>query len=397
MTVQEALPGNLSAREVAQWRDLADEALHPNPFADPRFLVTSIPHHPEAAKTKILMVRDAGRLIAVLPIGRERRRFAGLRFAVDSSASSFSAYEGERFHPLVSPGHVEQAAAGLVAAIPHARAASLREFARIPAGGALEAAILAAAAARRIPVLREPSRPFAFARGESVPTDDGSAVPLAHLRTTTRKKLRRLAGQLSFETGGVLTVSDDSDDPEFASRFLDLQAAGWKGNAAADGKAFRGTGLAGWFHAVTEAFQRDGRLAGLTVRSGDRVVYMTVDLLAGRTAFGFHDAYAQDLASFSPGALGRLAELRALLGRDDIDAYDPSMDDAKYPQSTSLYPDEVAYTTVLVGVGTPGSAVLPQLPRARRLNAALRAGARSAAATSRRLIPTPAPRSDAPG
>lgn len=94
---------------------------------------------------------------------------------------------------------------------------------------------------------------------------------------------------------------------------------------------------------------------------------MTVVLYAGFRAFGFHDAYAEGFARFSPGTLGRLARMQALFRTDHLELFDPSMDDEWYPQALHHFPDRALYATCTVGVRNIGIPIVRHLPRLRTL------------------------------
>ncbi|WP_258934120.1 GNAT family N-acetyltransferase [Nesterenkonia pannonica] len=96
--------------------------------------------------------------------------------------------------------------------------------------------------------------------------EDGELLALSHLSSSSRKNLRRLARKLERDEGGLEMV-EESEDPEAITRFLRLQNAGWKGDAAQDGKSFERTGLDAWFRDVTDSFRADGRLSVLSLRT----------------------------------------------------------------------------------------------------------------------------------
>ncbi len=223
------------------------------------------------------------------------------------------------------------------------------------------------------PVLPEGEQEFACAAPAPLDgaAEDGELLTLSHLSSSSRKNFRRLARKLERDEGGLEMV-EESEDPEAITRFLRLQNAGWKGDAAQDGKSFERTGLDSWFRDVTASFRADGRLSVLSLRTPSRTVFTTVVLHSGSRGFGFHDAYDQELAAYSPGALGRLAELKALLGSGRAEMFDPSMDDQKYPQASHLYPDRMRCGSFTVGVRGPGRHVARHLPMARRLRDRLR-------------------------
>lgn len=357
---------------VKKWKRLADIATVPNPFVDPRFLLPSARSHPQARDGRVMLVEDGSDLISALSYTPSARKVGPLRLRSLSTSESFSAFEGERYHPLIAPGKAEEVFAALIDGARSQRAHVL-ELARLPLDDGFGEALLNVARARGLPVLVEYEREFACIGSESLnaAAGDGSPFALGHLSGNSRKKLRRLVRILE-QDHGPLEVVDESRDPEAIGRFLDLQNSGWKGDAAQDGKAFERTGLDEWFRAVTDAFRDDARLSALSLRTSNRTVFSTVVLHAGSTAFGFHDAYGDEFTQFSPGRLGRLAEIQAVLTSGDVELFDPSMDDEKYPQALGLYPERRRYASYTVGVYGAGRRVIRHLPTARRVRDRLR-------------------------
>lgn len=359
---------------IEQWKHLCDTAIAPNPFADPRFLLASAATHSRARTGRVTFVHDDGAIIGALSYTPALHKIGPVRLRSVSTSESFTAYEGERHHPLIAPGRAEDVFAALIDGAETQRA-HLLELGRVPMEGHLAEALLSAASSRRVPVLVEEELEFVSIGRASLSTDDdGSVFAWGHLTAGSRKKLRRLVRNLQRDHGD-LELLDESRDPGAIDRFLELQSAGWKGDGAKDGKAFERTGLDTWFRAVTEAFGNDQRLSVLTLRTPSRTVFSTVVLHSGSSAFGFHDAFAEEFAPFSPGKLGRLAEMKALLSTEGVEVFDPSMDDQLYPQALSLYPDRRRYASYTLGVYGLGRHAIRHLPRARRVRDRLR-GAR---------------------
>lgn len=374
MRTEDLALAEIDPKTISPWKRLSDTALVPNPFVDPRFLLPSVNTHPQASQARVMLIEDGDATIGALSYSPGVRTVGRLRLRTVSTSDSFTAFEGERFHPLIAPGRAEEVFGALIEGA-RSRGAHLLELARLPVRGGLSQALLSAARARGVPVLTEAEHVFACARPESMNTSEEDNPPFAftHIPGSARKKLRRLARKLTNEHG-ALELVDESQDQHAIERFLTLQKAGWKGDAVLDGKAFDTTGLGTWFRAVTEAFGRDRKLTVLTLRSAERTVFTTVVLHAGSHGFGFHDAYADEFGPYSPGALGRLAELRTLLSTKGVDLFDPNMDDVKYPQAVGLYPDRFHYVSYTLGVRGLGRLVTRHLPRARRLRDRLRPG-----------------------
>ena len=120
------------------------------------------------------------------------------------------------------------------------------------------------------------------------------------LRPHHRRELRRQARRLGEEMGAPLEVRDVTDDPAMVERFMELEAAGWKGR--------RGTAFAqqpGHAALLPRALRRrSAPPAGSRCSrsaAGDRIAALKCNLLAGDEVFGFKIAFDESLSRFSPG------------------------------------------------------------------------------------------------
>jgi hypothetical protein len=123
-----------------------------------------------------------------------------------------------------------------------------------------------------------------------------------------RRRERRLSelGRLEYKMPATAQEAD-----AWAERFLQLESAGWKGEAG--GRAFAACEPdANYFRAITrEAFRR-GRALLLALTLDGNPVAMRHTLLAGEGAFAFRTAYDEKYARYSPGTLLELEAMRRL-------------------------------------------------------------------------------------
>lgn len=364
MRFRDVALSEVTASEVEAWQDLAANAIEPNAFVDPNFLLPSAATHYMARDARVMLVEDGSDLIAVAAHRPGKLGIRRLSVRTWTTADTFSAFEGERFHPLVAAARPEAAVEGLLVGSTRAVGADIVELVRTPVGAGLAEAVEAVAGELKMPLTVTTEQEAAYGVRPHAPMAGFLATD--HRSSRTRKSYRRLLQRIEEDAGGTATITDSGGDPDAIRRFLDLQVQGWKGDRAKDGKAFRLTGLDRWFAAVAEAFRDAGKLAVLELSANGHIVYTSVALKSGRGMFGFHDAYAERFASLSPGSIGRLAELRVAFDDPCVQFYDPSMD-AKYAASALLYPDRKLHRSYRIAVspaGHLGQLVLPGMTTA---------------------------------
>ncbi|MBU5422134.1 GNAT family N-acetyltransferase [Cellulomonas hominis] len=358
--------------DVAAWRRLAEDAAEPNLYLDPRFLVPARDRGPDAAAVQVLVVEDAGEWLAALAV---TPRAVGGRVALRTTTTGgeFMAVHADRHHPLVRAGRAAEALDALLrgpAAVGLPRLVQLRRF---PADGPLADA-LTAVLGRGPFRLDEYRRDVgAFVHRASVPVEPVTApvvdppLPVDHLGPSDRKGLRRRARALARAAGGPLVLHDVSDDPGLEDEFVDLQAAGWKGDPARGGDALRLDPAAErWFRQVVATFRADGDVLALRLEAGGATQYLSITLRSGGIHVGFMDTYSEKHHQLSPGAIGRLAELGHVLAVTDAPHYDPAVG-SRYGSSTRIYPDRRTYVDLLVATrGIAAHAAVAAAPLARR-------------------------------
>jgi CelD/BcsL family acetyltransferase involved in cellulose biosynthesis len=337
---------DVSARDLAAWRELATRALEPNPFFEPEMLV------PAAALydgVELGLIEYGGELVGALPLRRARRwrRVPGSCLAVGRHDDC---YLGT---PLLAPDAPKDA---LGALIDHARreGRGLMAFEWVGTGGTVEAALRAAAAERG----SQPIQYEAFDRAALMRRAEPD-----YLREKVSKgrarELRRLRRHLSEEAGGPLEVHDRSGDSEAIEDFLRAEAAGWKGR---EGTAFAGRPpYADFFRAVCAQFAAAGRLQLLVLSGGGVDVAWKINFVAGDTVYCFKIAYAEPFARFSPGVQLELDFVEIFHGTsshwsDSCAAPDNEM-------INRLWPDRRSLASLLVPTGGARGAASRQSAR----------------------------------
>ncbi len=342
-----------------RWRDLADRAIEPNAFLDPRFLVPGGHPNSEMRDKRFLFIEDGDRLLAVMGFEVHTQRI----FRIPMRVMRFASWDySTRRYPLVDPDRPVEALEALLRPPGNVRLPRVLELEFFPGSGPLHDALLAAAEALNIHVEECESLEYAYCffteRSDEVPAKtrteacDPSNVRQAriavqHLSSRTRRRFESFCRRLEEQSGTRLTISDRGADPAAITDFLDFQASGWKGDASRGGIAFRVTGDDLWFTKATDAFRESGALSVFTLSTPTATIYMAVVLRSGEVTFGAQDAYNEDLSQFRAGSLGRLAILEYLAAGSDTRVFDPNMRPS-YVDSTSLYPDRRRYTRFVV-------------------------------------------------
>ncbi|WP_439529466.1 GNAT family N-acetyltransferase [Pannonibacter sp.] len=286
--------------ENTAWNQLYAEALEPNPFFGPGFLLPYAAHL-KRGQLHLAVVKEAatGRWLMAAPVGRRQAGF------LVPTATLWASEYGPLGTPLVHPqcpadaipGFLE--AASSVAALP---GASSLDIPFLPLEGPV---------AR---LLRQGASGWTITQG---PAEDRAAhaagaegaQQLAEVMTGKRRKeYDRLARRLqelgdvreeSYRGAAALSAFED---------FLTLEAAGWKGRS--------GTALAS--NGQTDAFARSFVAALATadalqveaLRLDGRAIALLVMAEHGGRAYAWKIAYAEELARFSPGQRITLQALR---------------------------------------------------------------------------------------
>jgi CelD/BcsL family acetyltransferase involved in cellulose biosynthesis len=369
--------------DARAWRRLADRAAEPNVYLDPRFLLPAQHRGREAEDLRLVVVQERGEWLAVLAV-TTKTVAPGVPVRAATTGGTFMTTHSDRHHPLVRSGREVEALHALLTGLRPLGLPGLVQLHHFPADGPLADA-LTEVMARASMVVHERSRAvsaFASRAGVGVrraPDPGGGTVvdpPLAcdHMGAGRRKDVRRRARALARAAGGPLELHDLSADPGAEAQFVALQAAGWKGDAAQGGAALSLDPAAHrWFRDVVGGFRRSGDALVLRLAAGGETLWMGCSLRSGGTWFGFLDAYAEQHARFSPGAIGRLAEMTHVFAATDAEVLDPAFD-ARYVTGGETYPDRREHVDLLVSTrGLVARTAVRAAPVAQRFGLGARA------------------------
>jgi CelD/BcsL family acetyltransferase involved in cellulose biosynthesis len=345
--------------ELGRWRELAAQAVEPNPFFEPEYVLPLARGLGQENEVQILAVRDSGEWRACLPV-RLGRHWHRIPLRSTSSWRGHLLY-GLLGTPLVTPDGTEETLAALVDGMlrrsNHATFATLEWVAEdgplaTPLAGLLE---------RRSPA------PVCFERFERAvlrrrpePTYVEETLSSKH-----RRELRRQRRKLGEELGEEPTMVDRAGEDAAYEAFMAMEAAGQKGT--------RGTVMAAdpchasFFMEMCRGFAAQGRLQLLELQGSGQTAAAKCNLIAGDTIFFFKIAYDEKLSSLSPGILLELEMLKFFHDESEANLMD-SCADTNNAMINRLWPDRRSLATYALPVsGIRGHAARPALVSAKSL------------------------------
>jgi CelD/BcsL family acetyltransferase involved in cellulose biosynthesis len=277
----------LTDADVAAWRELAENAVEPNPFFHPDFTLT-VAEELGASGISVLAVRNGEDWLACLPVERMRGwHRVPLRGLVTWN------------HLYCFLGTPLARADGLDAAMGELLEEGIRH-----AGPFLGLDLLATDG----PVNDALDRSAATLGLKPVELDDFERATLARredgdylaLSAKHRRNFERLRRHLERDLGGELSLRDHSEGPAARDEFLRLEASGWKGGDGT-GTAFAPIGHGELFLTICERMADRGMLQLVSAEIDGRAVAMLCNFVSGGTAFTFKIGAETDLAKYSPG------------------------------------------------------------------------------------------------
>lgn len=331
----------LTEADIAIWRELAAEAVEPNPFWEPAFVLPAAEILPDRG-LGLLVVESGGTWTACLPAIR-RRAWSGTPVKGTAAWAHIYCFLGT---PLVRADALAAFAPALLAATVAARESSFLGLPLLatsdPVAGALAAA--AAESGLRRVCLRTYDRAFLRRREEP--------KQYVALRPKHRREFRRLGDRLCERLEAPLEVRDEADSDAAIDDFLRLEASGWKGR---HGTAFASLdGHARFFRKLCHGFRELGRLQLLVLRADGRPLAAKCNLRGGEGLFCFKIAFDEQLARFSPGIQLELRNIDHFHDDHQLQWMD-SCAEATNEMINRLWPDRrrieiVAYTGGVRGV-----------------------------------------------
>lgn len=356
---------------VPDWESLAEQALEPNVFYEPWFLVPAVEAFASARNLEFILIfapNPARRLGPPLLCGffplERRRRYKGFPVSVLSLWKHIHCY---LCTPLLRTEYAHECLAAFfdwLAAGTHG--CPLMEFGSINGDGEFRRLLVDCCnEASKLTYVTE-----CFTRALLRPGTDGEQYLRTVLSSKDRRELKRRETRLA-ESGRFeyVALGADTNVKSWIEEFLQLEASGWKGqegSALACNEADRTFFVA----AAMEAFHR-GRLVMLGVRLNGQAIALTCNFLARPGAFNFKIAFDEHYARFSPGVLLEIENIRWLHSQRGICWVDSctASDSLIYNR---LWMHRRMIPTVLVGTGRrPGDLLISLFPLLRWLNRGL--------------------------
>jgi len=328
---------------LADWESLAAEAAQPNPFYEHWMLLPALAAY-GAEGLRCFAVWQDGVLAGLFPM-RFARRYRGLPVGALTSWRHRNMMIGT---PLVR----EKTAAQCIAAFMANAPAPLVEFELIPTDGAFYAALTEAA---------PPASSAWFVRdayARAVLTRDRD--PRGRFNSNMKNNLRRwekglrAAGELK-----PVSLQPGDDVGPWAAEFMALEAAGWKGKAGTalscreDDRRFVA-------EVLPEAHRRARvRITGLDLAG--RALARHIMLGAGEGAFTFKIAYDEAYASFAPGIVAEVDNVRQFMETPGA----RWLDSNTAPESKNyarVWKERRTLQTIAIGLRAAGRLALGALP-----------------------------------
>lgn len=326
---------------VDQWDALASNCSQPNPFFERWALTAAMDAFGSGDSALIACVFAGERLIGLLPVihSGEYYGYPVPHYRTWLHANAFCGA------PLVARGEEEAFWEMLLDWADGASATALfLHLAGLPQDGPLYAALAE--------VTGRTNRPAAIVMREERALLASDLTPEAYFEQSMsgkkRKELRRQARRLGEE--GVLTFERQTDDrgvEAWISRFLELEAKGWKGT--------EGSALASapdtdrFFRTSLSRAAVAGKLERLTLCLDDAPIAMLANLVAEPGIFSFKTAYDEDYARFSPGVLLQRENLD-LLSREGVDWCDSCASEG-HPMIERIWREKRTILRASIGIG----------------------------------------------
>lgn len=353
-------PSDLSATELAAWRELAGRAVDPNPMNEPAFVLAAADHLPHGREILLLVAREGDRFHGALPVRRAARHGA-LPIPVATSDVRRMTYLGT---PLLDDRGIEAMTVMLdeLAVARHRHRWSLAVF-RWVGEGPTEEMIRIAAAERGAPVAVTEDFEQPFLRRRAAPPEYDAHLSKRHL-SDYKRRARRLAELLGTE----LELVDRGADPRAVDEFIALEAAGYKLESGVAMVAHQGETDS--FVQMCRQLAGEGRLHVLCLRAADRTIAMQISVRAGDGLFLIKVSHDEEYGRYDPGVQLHLRAIRHFHEALPVDW----LDVCTFPDNELLlriYPDRRRTRTLVVpvdkGLGNAATRVLPYARTARRL------------------------------
>ncbi|GAA4864687.1 GNAT family N-acetyltransferase [Actinomycetospora straminea] len=343
---------------LARWHDLERRALEPNPFLAPQMVLPAARHLGAPPSLRLVTAEHDGRLVFLLPVieatphalapvppgvSLGRLGLTGLRTWLHPYC-----FLGT---PLVDPDvDLDALWEAVLGELPVLRARPWLELPKVPVEGPVGRALQRAVATRPARHTSLGARSFAHRRP--------SPTYLAEWTTSKKRgELKRKRRVLGRELGGEVGTAEHgrTASGDAVSRFLALEASGWKGRAGT-AMAVR-PGHDRFLREMAAAFAEDGRLLAFALGTDTRILARSLAITAGPGVFGLKRAFDEEFARCSPGTLLDVDLLAWFHEQPELAWIDTSSDPSR--ADADVYGDRVEIGTTVVGLGHAARRVPP--------------------------------------
>lgn len=368
---------------LADWDDLAAQAIEPNVFYESWHLLPALRALGGSQFRFVLVyapLRNGGApsLCGFFPLER-KRRYKGLPFR---TLALWKHDYSSLCTPLVRQGYAKPCLEALLDWLHQDSGAALLALESVRADGPFHQHWVEVLHERAALSFTDEIYPRALLQPSST-ADDYLRGALSRKRRKELKRLENRLGEMGDLTYEVL--ENENDAPLWIDQFLALEASGWKGRA---GTAFANEQAhQNFFHDVAlEAFRRK-RLMLLALKLNGKPLAMKFNLLSGGGAFACKIAFDEEHARFSPGVLLELDNIRRLHENSTHGKRTHWMDSCAIPDHfmiNRLWTERRLIQNSVLSTGRfSGDLVVSLLPVLRFANRSLRKARHQSAVTSK--------------
>ncbi|QDU37983.1 hypothetical protein Mal4_23020 [Maioricimonas rarisocia] len=375
----EFVPADGLDERVDDWQSLADDAAEPNVFLEPWFLRPALNAFAGESKLRFALVyrpstrRDTPPVLCGFFPFEEQPSWKNVPVRVWTLWQHPYSFLST---PLIRRGQGALCLAALFEALrEERRGPAVLELPDVDGAGPFHQALTDATAEQTLNTFCVSEQ----SRAVLEPGDDWQQYVVEALTSHNRRELRRQRRRLADLGDITVRFNDGNGFFDFwMEQFLDLEAAGWKGNA--------GTAIGlderhrQFFREITHAAAQRRQLMLLGLFLNNEPIAMKWNFRSGTGSFAFKIAYDESYRKFSPGVHLEIENIRVLHGMPSI----TWMDSCAVPQHfmiNRLWRQRRTIRHLLVSTGRlTGDALVGLAPLARVVRRRFRSASRQPAA-----------------
>lgn len=345
-TVRALAPEALSAEDRRRWSALEAQAVEPNAYASPHFVLPALRHLDPGSRSEVVFVeRQDGAGPQTLGVATLTRRSANTLLPLPHTEvyQSLHSFCGA---PLIATGHGPAVWYGLLR---HIRAHTPWSFGlvvrNLESGGAAHTALQQACQAAGYTLRDGPAKQ----RAMLLPADTGPEALKRNLRKQ-HAEVERCKRRISESGELAWQIHRQAIEPRVTEDFLRLEHAGWKGE---EGTSLRSQPAEeAFFKEMVDGFASECRALFTELRLGDQTIASTSNLVSGTQGFAFKVGWDPAYRKNGVGILNE-AELVRHFPQvcADLSAFDSGAEPASFIEK--LWPGRRPLVTSIVLFNAP--------------------------------------------